>query len=771
MRLSIAFLVLASGAAGLLPGCTKPGPLIRVTVELHGFARGCVRVTAGRPGDPDPGSSEVLLDQARQSGLVSVAVFPRAEWGSSVEVAAQAREGDCAGPLANVDRKTVDVTPDPVDVRLSLAVDDADGDGFFALPRGTDCDDGDPGVHRGATEACNGRDDNCDGAVDEGFDVGLSCAAGSCVGANACNADGTRRCDPDVQWYPDQDGDERGRADATGVTSCMSPGAGMAPNRLDCNDGDPAVYAGARELCDGKDNDCSGNADEPFFLGQSCQGSACSGSYGCSGDGGVQCTGGEGTLGFPDIDRDAFGANGSSGTILCGAIPSGFSAAIGDCDDGDDRIHPGAADLCDTLDNDCSGTADDGFPGAGAPCDAGAGCAGATIACLADGGAGCVVFGHQDLDRDQHGAMAGATVTGCFLPDSGWIYNATDCDDLDPFTFQGAPEICDLKDNNCSGAADEGACPADAGWYAKTDGDAGHDFQTVVSSLPGGAIAAGANASVVVVEPAAPVYTDHTGECGTQNWAASWFDPVTDRFFLAGAGGNCQVHGRTAPTCVMTFPCVLSTTPTANVRGLVGFRGPGTVESTGLDIIGVMENGQTFVWDGTVTGDDHSLGSVTAQLRGVHGASRTRVFAVGTDTPMMEPRIFRYPGTGTTWTNQNVQSLPGVVHAPLNAVWMASDSLGYAVGEQRSMLTWNGTAWSVMAGPTGGSGSLRGVVAWSPTLVFVADDKIHKWDGTQWTTLSAGFGAQIFGLGGSSPGDLWAVGADGWIVHWPKAPY
>lgn len=114
----------------------------------------------------------------------------------------------------------------------SNAAADHDGDGYDA---DQDCDDDNAAVNPGiSSDGCNGADDDCDGDVDE---------------------------DPNVSWFPDEDGDGYGNTSAGASVSCDRPG-GTVANHLDCNDGDVHTWPGAPEMCDSADNDCDGTVDE-----------------------------------------------------------------------------------------------------------------------------------------------------------------------------------------------------------------------------------------------------------------------------------------------------------------------------------------------------------------------------------------------------------------------------------------------------------------------------------------------------------------------------
>ena len=123
---------------------------------------------------------------------------------------------------------------------------DADADGFgdaahtadaCDLPDGyvedaTDCDDGDPDVHPGATEHCDGVDEDCDGEVDE----------------EAVDSS---------ELFTDADDDGWGVGEK--VLEACGPLPGLASQHGDCDDEDASVYPGAvEELYDGIDQDCDG---------------------------------------------------------------------------------------------------------------------------------------------------------------------------------------------------------------------------------------------------------------------------------------------------------------------------------------------------------------------------------------------------------------------------------------------------------------------------------------------------------------------------------
>src|SRR5262249_30905637 len=127
-------------------------------------------------------------------------------------------------------------------------------------------------------------------------------------------------------WYLDQDKDGYGNP-VIFVLDSVAP-AGYVLDHSDCNDSNATIHPGASETCNHVDDNCNGQIDE-----------------------GVQ------TTFYADVDHDGYGN--LSSTISDCSAPAGYVTNSTDCDDTNVTVHPGGTEICNGLDDDCSGTVDD----------------------------------------------------------------------------------------------------------------------------------------------------------------------------------------------------------------------------------------------------------------------------------------------------------------------------------------------------------------------------------------------------------------------------
>ena len=175
--------------------------------------------------------------------------------------------------------------------------DNSDSSNPFDDDNEVDCNDADASVNPGAFEVCDGKDNDCNGVVDEGCPV-------------------------------DNDNDGYDNANPGDFGDDGLP--------RDCNDNNANVNPGALEACNGVDDDCDGVVDE--------------GDGGCGA--GSVCVLSSCYVLPVDADGDGYD-NANPGDFGDDGLPK-------DCNDNNANVNPGALEACNGVDDDCDGVVDEG---------------------------------------------------------------------------------------------------------------------------------------------------------------------------------------------------------------------------------------------------------------------------------------------------------------------------------------------------------------------------------------------------------------------------
>ncbi len=404
--------LLGLGTSGVLSGCTEEAYCYSGCEELAaGAGRGSGGPSSGGgPGlDFDAGTGNSPL-AGRGSLGSSGAAGADAQCDPAADDICDHRDNDCDGEIdEDADYSSVRSCGNcATDCTLLLAnvasptctpPDDADGteagscefeecaQDFYDIDPDVPgceyyCDDNPQGENTldlGGERGC-GRDDDCDGQIDEDVDTCDDTENCGRCGHRCVILHGTARCESSAE-----DGESCSEAN----TKCVVGSCEDGYHDANGNPSDGCEYqcdASGPEICNGIDDDCDGLIDntDPDLegaegIGESCQGGTL-GVCAAEAHAGIQkCIGGQ--LSCCDAaSNDETSANPN--------VPeTGLRNGICDSDEGAQVIRPGSQlELCNGLDDDCDGVADDAVTNATGNCGTNVGtCTGGTLLCTDDG--------------------------------------------------------------------------------------------------------------------------------------------------------------------------------------------------------------------------------------------------------------------------------------------------------------------------------------------------------------------------------------------------
>ena len=323
---------------------------------------------------------------------------------------------------------------------------DNDSDEYYHF---IDCDDEDASVNPGMQELLNGKDDDCDGSEDEGYNESDQDGDGLPdwdefhlygTSPNSTDSDGDGISD-------DQEIEVYGSDPLTVDLDVDGDGAYWFE---DCDDNDSSFAPGVPEILDGMDNDCDEESDEDFLWIDS------------DGDGITDYSEfhyfstdpGDG-----DTDGDGIPDGTELNEMMSDPLVADPDADLDgwyhfqDCDDEDFERAPERPEDLDGKDNDCDDVIDEDFYDLDTDGDG--------LSDYSEYHNYSTMF--DSADSDQDGVDDGTEVArGLSSPvftdydrDNDGFYEYEDCDDLVGSTFPGAIEQWNGIDDDCDEDIDE----------------------------------------------------------------------------------------------------------------------------------------------------------------------------------------------------------------------------------------------------------------------------------------------------------------------------
>ena len=347
-------------------------------------------------------------------------------------------------------------------------------------------------------EVCNGKDDDCDGKIDNRFHSGRAlyryCRVGGCSGSQVCQNAKWTACRTNITPSPEKcnnrDDDCDGYVDnRQGIrqhytyTEACTTSCGTGTKLCYKGKFKACIVQGKKETCDNKDNDCDGRIDNVYNtnrgIEQSCTVNGCGGTQVCSSGNWGSCSANASSQSLEQCNGKDDDCDGKVDNVKNTNNPMQRFCVTNGCDGAQTCVSGNWAicqpkstsikqELCNGKDDDCDGIIDNkkGSTTVNSltqPCKTG--CGTGTETCIQGVWQNCtakapvveICNGKDDdcdgaIDEDWKSNLNKACKTPC---GRGFFKCQPDGKDLYCAAPNVSPEICDGKDNDCDGKVDE----------------------------------------------------------------------------------------------------------------------------------------------------------------------------------------------------------------------------------------------------------------------------------------------------------------------------